>query len=72
MVRRTLTALARGLGLFSLAVLGELVAVVMLVAVLLSFFAGLVFLFPPAVRLARAAARVNRRLVRASETRNRG
>ncbi|QSI46668.1 sensor histidine kinase [Thermobispora bispora] len=65
MVRRTLTALARGLGLFSLAVLGELVAVVMLVAVLLSFFAGLVFLFPPAVRLARAAARVNRRLVRA-------
>ncbi|MEZ0074566.1 histidine kinase [Planotetraspora sp. GP83] len=64
MNRRTAVAVARGLALFSLALLGQLVALVVLAGVLLSFIFGLVFLFPPAVRLARAMARLNRRVIR--------
>ncbi|MFC0864406.1 histidine kinase [Sphaerimonospora cavernae] len=62
---RTLTAVARGVALFGVAVLGQVVAVVMLGAVLLSFGLGMVFLFPPAVRLTRAMTGLNRRLARA-------
>ncbi|WP_228641770.1 histidine kinase [Microtetraspora sp. AC03309] len=62
MNRRTLTALARGAGLLGLAVLGQLVGLVMLVAIALSFLIGLVFVFSPAVRLTRATTRLQRRL----------
>ncbi|GAA0398730.1 hypothetical protein GCM10009530_58020 [Microbispora corallina] len=62
MVRRTLSALGRGVALLGAALLGEAAALVMLAGVLLSLMLGLVFLFPPAVRLARAAAGLHRRL----------
>lgn len=61
---RTFTALARGTALLCVAVLGQAVAVVMLVATVLSFGLGLVFLFPPAVRLTRVMTRLARRLAR--------
>ncbi|WP_433498758.1 histidine kinase [Sphaerimonospora sp. CA-214678] len=60
----TLQALARGTALLCVAVLGQAVAAVMLLAATLSFGLGLVFLFPPAVRLTRAATRLERRLAR--------
>lgn len=61
---RTVTAVARGVALFGVAVLGQLVAIVMLAAMVLSFGLGLIFLFPPAVRLTRAMAGLSRRLAR--------
>ncbi|MBX6383078.1 MAG: sensor histidine kinase [Microbispora sp.] len=61
-VRSTLTALARGAALAGLALLGLAVGLVMLAAVLLTFLVGLVIVFPPAVRLARAVTRRQREL----------
>ncbi|MCT9934724.1 sensor histidine kinase [Planotetraspora sp. A-T 1434] len=64
MNRRTAVAVRRGLALFLLALLGQVVALVALVGILLTFLFGMIFLFPPAVRLARAMAGLNRRVVR--------
>ncbi|MEW9531708.1 sensor histidine kinase [Microbispora sp. NPDC049125] len=63
MVRRTLTALGGGTALLGLALLGQIVGLITLAGVLLSFMLGLVFAFPPAVRLARATIGLHRSLV---------
>ncbi|WP_067173852.1 sensor histidine kinase [Microtetraspora niveoalba] len=62
MNRRTLTALGHAAGLLAMTAIGQLVALVMLVAVALTFFVGMVFAFPPAVRLTRATTAAHRRL----------
>ncbi|MGI5162580.1 sensor histidine kinase [Microbispora sp. CA-102843] len=62
--RRTSINLGRGAVLAAVALLGQVVGLLALVAVLLAFGVGLVFLFPPAVRLARSTTRLNRRLAR--------
>ncbi|WP_432927629.1 sensor histidine kinase [Microbispora sp. CA-135349] len=61
-VRSTLTALGRGAALAGLALLGLAAGLVVLAAVLLTFLVGLVIVFPPAVRLARAVTRLQRGL----------
>ncbi|WP_182904917.1 sensor histidine kinase [Microbispora sp. H13382] len=60
--RPTLVALGRGVALAGLALLGQVAGLVMLAAVLLTFLVGLVVVFPPAVRLARAVTRMQRGL----------
>ncbi|GII52249.1 hypothetical protein Pth03_06380 [Planotetraspora thailandica] len=57
-------ALAKGAGLFCVAVFSQVVAAVVLVGMLLSSV-GMVFLFPATVRLMRRMTRLNRRLVAA-------
>src|SRR4051794_8349420 len=63
MVRRTLTALGGGTTLLALALLGQVVGLITLVAVLLSFLLGFIFLFPSAVRLSRATTGLHRSMV---------
>ncbi|WP_328855235.1 histidine kinase [Microbispora hainanensis] len=58
--RSTLTALARSTALAGLSLLGLAAGLAMLTAVLLTFLIGLVIVFPPAVRLARAVTRRQR------------
>ncbi|MEV4454232.1 histidine kinase [Microbispora sp. NPDC049633] len=60
--RPTLVALGRGAALAGLALLGQVAGLVVLLAMLLTFLVGLVVVFPPAVRLARAVTRAQRRL----------
>ncbi|GIH64933.1 sensor histidine kinase [Microbispora siamensis] len=60
--RSALTALARSTALAGLALAGLAAGLTMLAAVLLTFAVGLVIVFPPAVRLARAVTRLQRRL----------
>ncbi|MGI5493034.1 histidine kinase [Microtetraspora malaysiensis] len=62
MNRRTLAAVGHATGLLGMVIIGQLVGLVMLVAVLLTFLVGLVFVFTPAVRLARATTGAQRRL----------
>ncbi|GGO25345.1 histidine kinase [Microbispora rosea subsp. aerata] len=61
-LRPTLTALARGAALAGLALLSLAAGLAMLTAVVLTFLLGLVIVFPPAVRLARAVTRWQREL----------
>ncbi|MBP2704628.1 sensor domain-containing protein [Microbispora sp. RL4-1S] len=60
----TVRTVLRGAALLGVAVLGQVVAAVALVGVLLSFLIGLVFVFFPTVRLVRAMTRLSRRLAR--------
>ncbi|WP_203971787.1 sensor histidine kinase [Planotetraspora silvatica] len=62
--RMTTRALVTGTALFCVALLGELVAVVALVAMVLSTVLGMIFLVPPVVRLVRRLTGLNRRLAR--------
>ncbi|GII28749.1 histidine kinase [Planotetraspora mira] len=58
----TIRALVRGAALFCVALLGQMVAFVALIGVLASAVLGMVFLFPPVVRLLRRTTRLSRRL----------
>ncbi|GAA0971205.1 sensor domain-containing protein [Acrocarpospora macrocephala] len=55
--------LGHGLALFAVVLIQIPAALIALVGVVLSFILGMVFLFPPSIRLIRSVARLDRRLI---------